>query len=525
MQTKKSIPQSSSSKTNASFCCLTRDISWAHCAAQLTALFAKPMDRIRTSMNILPNSGLDAAKPGSLSVAALLLLAKNLLEESFLGLWVEGEVANYRPAASGHWYFTLKDVPSAATRGAPTAGVAELKVAMFRGRNLYASMTPENGMLVRLRGRLTVYEARGELQLVAEAIEDVGAGAAARTLELLKSKLAAEGLFDALSKRTLPQFPRRIALVSSPTGAAVHDFLTVLARRFPLTCVEIWPVLVQGEQAAAQMCAALAGIAQLQGRYDVIVLTRGGGSAQDLSCFNDEALVRAVANALVPVVVAVGHEIDVTLSDFAADLRAATPTAAAELITPDQYKLRADLQGRQQILRRLIAGVLEPRQQRLDYTRRLLDAHAPPQRLTAAWERLERARVALLRLAASMQNTARDRLAGTRTCLAMQHPGMQLQAAKTKLAAVQACLVQLSSQNIGRLRHQLALSGAALAGLSPTRTLERGYVLVRALDGTRAGQVLSSVAHVARPGAICLSFHDGDLLAHVAAPAQADLKP
>ena len=474
------------------------------------------MDRIRTSMNISPNSGLGAPKQGSLSVAALLVLAKNLLEESFLGLWVEGEVANYRPAASGHWYFTLKDVPSAATRGMPTAGVAELKVAMFRGRNLYASMTPENGMLVRVRGRLTVYEARGELQLVAEAIEDAGAGAAARAFELLKGKLAAEGLFDAERKRALPQLPRRIALVSSPTGAAVHDFLVVLARRFPLTCVEIWPVLVQGEQAAAQMCAALAGIAQLQGRYDVIVLTRGGGSAQDLSCFNNEALVRAVAGALVPVVVAVGHEIDVTLCDFAADLRAATPTAAAELITPDQYKLRAELQARLHILRRMIIGVLEPRQQRLDYTRRLLDAHAPQQRLSAAWDRLLRARVALLRLAASMQTLARDRLAATRTRLAMQYPGAQLQASYIKLAAVQACLVQLSSQNIARLHHQVALSGAALAGLSPTRTLERGYVLVRAMDGTQAGSVLSSVNQVPRPGQICLSFHDGNLVAHVA---------
>ena len=460
-----------------------------------------------------------SANAGSLSVAALLALAKNLLEESFLGFWVSGEISNYRPAASGHWYFTLKDATSAVTRSAATAGgVAELKVAMFRGRNVYASVAPENGMLVRVRGRLTVYEARGELQLVAEQIEDAGAGAAARAFELLKAKLAAEGLFDAGRKRAQPLMPRRIALVASPTGAAVHDFLIVLARRFPATQVEIWPVLVQGDQAAAQMCAALAGIARLPGRYDVIVLTRGGGSAQDLSCFNNEALVRAVAGSSVPVVVAVGHEIDSTLCDFAADLRAATPTAAAELITPDQHKLRAELQARLQILRRLIARVLEPRQQRLDYTRRLLDAHAPQQRLSAASERLVRARLALLRLAAVAQHLAQARLAATRPRLAMQHPGAQLQVSYAALAALQARLALVVRQNFERLQHPLALASAALHGLSPTATLERGYVLVRALDGALAGQVLSSAAQVARPSQICLSFHDGDLVAQVDTP-------
>ena len=226
--------------------------------------------------------------------------------------------------------------------------------------------------------------------------------------------------------------------------------------------------------------------------------------------------MRAVASAAVPVVVAVGHEIDVSLCDFAADLRAATPTAAAELITPDQVKLRAELKARLQLLRRLIFSVLEPRQQRLDYTRRLLDVHAPQQRLNAALERLLRARVALLRVGMNSQNTARDRLNSLRTRLAVRHPGIQLQSATVKLAALHARLVELTAQNIARLQHQLALSGAALAGLSPIRTLERGYVLVRALDGTQAGRVLSSIAQVSRPSQICLSFHDGDLFAQVA---------
>ncbi len=456
------------------------------------------MDRPRATSN-------QGQAKDSLSVGQLLALAKNLLEESFLGLWVEGEIANYRPAASGHWYFTLKD------------SSAEMKVAMFRGRNLYASVTPENGMKVRLRGRLTIYEARGELQMVAEQIEDAGAGAAARAFEILKAKLAADGVFDAERKRMLPKMPRRIALVSSPTGAAVHDFLSVLARRFPLTCVEIWPVLVQGDQAAAQITSAFAGIAKQAGRYDVVVLTRGGGSAQDLACFNDEILVRAVAALALPVISAVGHEIDVTLCDFAADLRAATPTAAAELVSPDQFKLRADLQAQRQVLRRLISANLEPRQQRLDYSRRLLDAHAPQARLDSAFERLGRARSALLRLSLKAHSQNVDVLARVQLRLHAQHPSLRVTAAQTKLTATLNAFALLSRGNIETTRHRLALAAAALSGLSPTRTLERGYVLVRAVDGPHAGRLLQSAKQVAQPGRVSLSFYDGDVLAHTIA--------
>jgi exodeoxyribonuclease VII large subunit len=437
----------------------------------------------------------------SLSVGQLLALAKNLLEESFLGLWVEGEVANYRPAASGHWYFSLKD------------GTAEMKVAMFRGRNLYAAVAPENGMKVRLRGRLTIYEARGELQMVAEQIEDAGAGAAARTFEILKAKLAAEGLFDAQRKRALPKMPRRIALLSSSTGAAVHDFLTVLARRFPLSCVEIWPVLVQGELAAAQITAALQGIAKLFGRYDVVVLTRGGGSAQDLACFNDEALVRAVAASAVPVISAVGHEIDVTLCDFAADLRAATPTAAAELASPDQFKLRADLQGVRLTLRRLIAAAIEPRQQQLDYSRRLLDAHAPQARLNGAIDRLNRALSALQRQGLNARSTQFEVLGRLQNQLAAHHPSLTIASAQSKLSTTISALTLAAKRNIDGAQHRLALAAASLSGLSPARTLERGYVLVRALDGPGAGQWLQSAKRVPVPGKISLRFYDGDVSA------------
>jgi exodeoxyribonuclease VII large subunit len=436
----------------------------------------------------------------SLSVGQVLALAKSLLEESFLGLWIEGEVANFRPAPSGHWYFSLKDA-----RG---GDAAEMKVAMFRGRNLYAPLAPRNGMLLRVRGRLTVYEARGELQMVAEQLEDAGAGAAARAFDALKALLAAQGLFDAQFKKSLPRFPRRIALVSSPTGAAVHDFLTVLARRFPLTQVEIWPSLVQGELAPAQLLAALVGIHRHVQRYDVIVLTRGGGAAQDLAAFNDEALVRAVAASVIPVVSAIGHEIDVTLCDLAADLRAATPTAAAELITPDQFVLAQHLRTQRLMLRRYVRASLEPRQQRLDYARRLLDAHAPAARLRALYERLFRANRHLVLALENATHTARATLDARMAQLMARAPVHQAQALNRVLTRAHERLTHSMQHQLATRAHRMALLSAQLGSLNPRRTLERGYVLVRDSNG----KVLSAAHDVACPSELALSFHDGVVL-------------
>ena len=446
----------------------------------------------------MDSRSLRPASQDSLSVTQLLALAKNLLEEQFLGLWVEGEVSGFRPAPSGHWYFVLKDAN------------AELKVAMFRSRNLYAGVKPQNGMRLRIRGRLTVYESRGELQMVAEQLEDAGAGAAAKALEQLKAKLAAEGLFASEKKRVLPKMPRRIALLSSPHAAAVHDFLVVLARRFPLCAVEIWPVLVQGEQAPGQIIAALQGIARLPGRYDLAVLTRGGGSAQDLACFNDEALVRAVAASSVPLLCAVGHEIDVSLCDFAADVRAATPTAAAELIGVDVALLAKQLARDRAQMQRATFAVIEPMQQRLDYAKRLLDAHSPVLRLLQMRERLQRAAVHLQRAQGQFLQNSTRRLSQLHSALQQQHPQRGLSAAAEKLELFRQELLR-QYQSGAQLRAQkLALMQARVGALSPIRTLERGYVLVRAADQS----VLSSVHQVPRPGQVILSFHDGEISAH-----------
>src|SRR5690606_31102864 len=256
-----------------------------------------------------------------LSPSQLNTLARSLLEDAFPLVFVEGELGNVSRPASGHLYFTLKDAR------------AQVRCALFKPKSQWLGFQPREGMKVLARGRLTLYEARGDYQLILDSMEEAGEGALRRAYEELKARLEAEGLFDPARKRPLPAYVRRLAVITSPSGAAVRDVLSVLARRFPLVEVEILPVLVQGATAAAQITAML-GKAAASGRYDAILLARGGGSLEDLWALNDEARARVIAAADVSIFSAIGHETDFSLSDFAADLRAPTPSAAAELLVP-----------------------------------------------------------------------------------------------------------------------------------------------------------------------------------------------
>ncbi|HLT43769.1 MAG TPA: exodeoxyribonuclease VII large subunit, partial [Luteimonas sp.] len=267
-----------------------------------------------------------------LSPSQLNTLARGLLEDAFPLVWVEGELSSVARPSSGHLYFCLKDAR------------AQVRCAMFRPKSTWLKFAPREGLRVLARGRLTLYEARGEYQLVLDHMEEAGEGALRRAFEELKARLQAEGLFDEARKRPLPAYVRRLAVLTSPTGAAVRDVLSVLARRFALLDVDVLPVQVQGATAAAQITAMLQRAAA-SGRYDVILLARGGGSLEDLWAFNDEWLARAIAASPVPVVSAIGHETDFSLSDFAADLRAPTPSAAAELLVPHADDLRRRLQS------------------------------------------------------------------------------------------------------------------------------------------------------------------------------------
>lgn len=393
-------------------------------------------------------------------------LARDLLEGSFPQVWVEGEISNYSRPASGHAYFTLKDER------------AQVRCALFKPKAQALRFQPRDGLQVLARGRLTLYEARGDYQLVLDHMEEAGEGALRRAFEQLKARLAAEGLFDPERKRPLPAFPRRLGVITSPRGAAVRDVLSVLARRFPLLAVDVLPVPVQGDGAAAQVLDMLRRAGQ-SGRYDVLLVTRGGGSLEDLWAFNDEALARGIVASPVPVVSAVGHEIDFSLSDFAADLRAPTPSAAAELLVPERGELLARLDQRHRQLQALLLRANTARAQRADQAFLKLQALRPQLRLERGRGRLA-ALHHRLELAIEASTTRRaDQLARQLRRLDQAHPRQRLQQHGHRLQLLVQRLRTSSDHRMQRRRLQLQGLARALAGISPLATLGRGYAILR----------------------------------------------
>src|SRR6201991_3721659 len=318
----------------------------------------------------------DRAPPEILTPSGLNRLVRDLLEDALpMGVWIEGELSNVARPASGHVYFTLKDAN------------AQVRCAMFRTAASRLRFRPVDGMHVLMRAKVGLYEARGEFQLVADHMEPAGEGALQREFEQLKARLGAEGLFDQGRKRELPAFPRRIGVITSPSGAAIRDVLSVLGRRLGLAEVDVLPVPVQGREAPPAIAAMLRR-ASASGRYDVILLTRGGGSLEDLWAFDDEAVARAIHASDVPVVSAVGHEVDFSIADFVADLRAPTPAAAAELLVPDRAASLRHLRQLQQRLGSLQQRRLHTLSQRSDHLYARLQAQRPQARLARDRERL-----------------------------------------------------------------------------------------------------------------------------------------
>src|SRR4249919_1077301 len=396
-----------------------------------------------------------------LTPSQLNTLARDLLEGSFPLIWVEGELGNVSRPSSGHLYFVLKDER------------AQVRCAMFKPKSSWLKFVPREGVHVLARGRLTLYEARGEYQLVLDHMEEAG-----------------EGLFDSDRKRPLPHFARRIGVITSPSGAAVRDVLSVLARRFPLVEAEVLPVQVQGA-AAAQLVSMLQRAAA-SGRYDVLLLTRGGGSLEDLWSFNDERLARAIAAAPIPVVSAVGHETDFSLSDFAADLRAPTPSVAAELLVPSRDDLARRLRALDARLHNLQAQRLRAAMQRADRAALRLNALRPRARLDALCRRQEEA---LRRLAAAWQRRLereRARVRHADAVLGAAHPQRRIVRLRERLAAVssrpQAAIVRRLGNEMLRLRG-LARS---LEAVSPLATVARGYTILRHPDGRVVRSVLDA---------------------------------
>ena len=441
------------------------------------------------------------------SVSDVNALARFIVEERFGVVWISGEISNFRAYASGHWYFTLKDQR------------AQLRCVMFASRNRFLRFVPTDGLAVVLRARLSVYEARGDFQALVDHIEGAGEGALRIAFEALQARLGAEGLFAAERKRPLPRFARHIAIVSSRDGAALRDVLAVLRRRFPCVRATCFYVAVQGPEAAGQIIGALDRIEHMRHRPDVVILTRGGGSLEDLAAFNLEAVARRISAATVPIISAIGHETDTTIADFVADQRAATPTAAAELATPDRADLDRSFAALAAGLRRQLALRLHTNRQLLTATRRRLvhPVRALEQQLLRTDELSER-------LAAAMTATLR-RLATAhrhqRALLARANPLPRLRRAAERLAAMEAQAAVHIAAGVDQRRRQVDALARALHAVSPLATLERGYAVVAAPDGRRWGKPLVAAA-TAQPGSqVTIHWADGSRSAHID-PAEDD---
>jgi len=432
------------------------------------------------------------------SVSGLNEAVGRLLETEFAWVWVEGEISNLARPASGHLYFSLKD-----------AG-AQLRCAMFRGRNRELGFVPENGAQVLVRGKVSLYQPRGDYQLIVDRMEPAGAGALQKKFDELKQRLAAEGLFDEAHKLPVPTIPACIGVITSRSGAALRDVLSVIRRRFPSIPVKLYPVPVQGAESAPAICDALQ-LAAAHGACDVLLLVRGGGSLEDLWSFNEESVARAIHACPIPVVSGVGHEIDITIADFVADFRAATPTAAAEKVTPDQHAWMQTLDAYHNRLRQLMAEKTGHRAERLAWLRgRLAQQHPATvlQRLAQRLVDLQR------RFHAGFDRSldgARHGLRHLRLRLAAQSPALQLDRRGTALAAARQRLDYAMQLRLEHNRSALANLSHNLHLISPLPTLARGYSITTDDDG----KTLTDAAKVRPDQRINTRLHRGQLVSRV----------
>ncbi|MEO9335434.1 exodeoxyribonuclease VII large subunit [Pseudomonas guguanensis] len=414
-----------------------------------------------------------------LSVSQLNNRARLLLEDVFSGIWVEGEISNLARPASGHVYFTLKD------------SQAQVRCALFRQNAARVRQALRDGLAVKVRGKVSLFEGRGDYQLILDAVEPAGDGALRLAFEALKEKLGAEGLFSTERKIALPAHPKRIGIVTSPTGAVIRDIISVFRRRAPQVELNLIPTAVQGREATAQIVRALQRADALG--FDALILARGGGSLEDLWCFNEESVARAVAACVTPIVSAVGHETDVSIADFVADVRAPTPSAAAELLAPDSSELVQRLHNLQRRLVLHMQGRLARERLRLEGVSRRL--RHPGERLRQQAQRLDDLDMRLRRAFAQRLANQYERLARLDARLAAQHPGRNLALLRQRLDGLAARLPRAMQGQLRSQRQQLGALAAQLQIVSPLATLGRGYSIL--LD--ERGQAVRSAAQT-QPG-------------------------
>ncbi|TNF90704.1 MAG: exodeoxyribonuclease VII large subunit [Gammaproteobacteria bacterium] len=425
------------------------------------------------------------------TVSALNFEVKQMLNQGMGTLWIEGEISNFACPASGHWYFTLKDEK------------AQCRAAMFRGRNSRVGFVPQNGQKVLLRAQVTLYEARGEFQLVVDHLEDAGVGELMRRYEQLKAQLAQEGLFDAALKKPLPPHPQKIALVTSASGAAIRDVLSVIERRAPHIPVVVFPTQVQGETAAVQIRAALKQVLT-HGECDVVLLVRGGGSLEDLWCFNDEALARDIAAYPLPLVTGVGHEIDFTIADFAADLRAPTPSVAAETISPDINEMMQGIDDRVARLRGQISLRLGRARERLSYLQKALQQQHPTRQFEQLRLRLQHAYDALLERLRFRLGEDKHRLQICQATLMQVNPQHSIDRQRERLARLLQDHEAAMRQKLLLANHRLDLQLRSLDAFNPAKTLARGFATVSKDD-----KLVTSVKQLSSGDRVDITLRDG----------------
>lgn len=434
------------------------------------------------------------SSPPVFTVSHLNSTVRILLEQEMGLVWLTGEISNLVMHSSGHWYFSLKD-PG-----------AQVRCAMFRGNNRRVTFRPQSGQQVLVQARLSLYEPRGEYQLVIESMQPGGDGLLQLQLEQLRQKLQAEGLFNLERKRPLPTSPRTIGIITSPTGAAIHDLLTVLARRAPALKVILYPAQVQGEQAAEQLCRALMSANQ-RAECDLLIIGRGGGAREDLWCFNDERLVRAIAQSKLPVISAVGHESDVTLSDLVADLRAPTPSAAAELASPDQRQQMVTLK---QLHHRLRAGWQRYEQQlrhQLGMVQQKLRHLHPERRLQQQQQRLDELSSRLQQLSQQALLQRRHSLDAQQQKLQRHNPLLNISKQSHHLAICATALHQAMRDRMTQAQQTSHLLVTRLDALSPLKVLARGY----SITSRGNGEIIHATNQVSIGEKVITRLSDGEL--------------
>ena len=434
-----------------------------------------------------------------LSVGELNAEVNQLLIQGFPLLWVEGEISNLVRPSSGHLYFTLKDSKS------------QIRSAIFRNRNMKLSIKPENGMKVLVRGRVGLYEPRGDYQLIAEHMEDAGVGQLQKQFEALKLKLSTAGLFDEKYKKELPEYPKRIAIITSPTGAAIRDILNVLQRRSPQTPILIYPVAVQGEASKTAIEAAIRR-ADMDGKCDVIILARGGGSIEDLWSFNEENVAKAIYNASTPIICGVGHEIDFTIADFVADLRAPTPSAAAELVTPDRNQLFTETIQTQLWLKQTINQSLKKKKQDLEWLEARLLLQKPANKIQQQSQRLDELEYRLKSQLNKTLDTKQLQLDSLFTRLKSNLPQRKITEQSQKLIHIETKLFQTIKSKLTVEQSHFQIQMAKLDAISPLKTLDRGYSITK---DKHTEKLINSVSQVSANQNILIKLKDGELSAKV----------